>query len=90
MYNDHSIGTAPICPGRVFTNWRVFERHMESHHKEKYYQCPTCKKWYKGEEKLDKHMDVAHGANQLICDKCGKQFSPKDSLKTHQVKHKSK
>ena len=67
LYNEHSIGTAPVCsacPRRVFTNWRVFARHMESYHKEKDYQCPTCKMWYKGEEKLEniwkQHMGLTN------------------------------
>ena len=41
LYNEHSIGAAPVCPdspGRVFTNWRVFEKHMKSYHKEMDYQ----------------------------------------------------
>ena len=61
---------------------------MESHHKEKDYQCPTCKKWYKTEEKLHKHMEAACGASQLICDKYGKQFSkyPQDFTKQAQIK----
>ena len=41
---------------------------MQGYHKKKDYQCPTCKKWYREEEKLDKHMEEAHGANQQICD----------------------
>ena len=91
LYTDHGVGKEPKCrhpdckDRDLFTNYRVFERHMKNYHKPRVDLCPHCKKMYKGIENLKLHIATAHKKEVTEqCDQCGKFYASKKSLKAHQ------
>ena len=88
LYYSHGEGTEPKCPkpecqNRKFTNYRTYERHVQSYHLPRDEQCPICLRWYKGEDNLDKHINEFHHGEDFICDICGAKLSTLGSYKTH-------
>ena len=84
LYTDHGIGQEPKCrhpdcEGRdLFTNYRVYERHIKTFHIPKDQVCPhaNCGKKYKGADRLSDHIQSAHKDKvTLQCDECGKFFA---------------
>jgi uncharacterized Zn-finger protein len=47
------------------------------------YQCPICKKTYKGNTNLNYHMATHTGIRPHKCSICGKAFTQKSTLRTH-------
>ena len=91
LYTDHGVGKEPKCrhpdckDRDLFTNYRVFERHIRNYHKPRDDLCPHCKKLYKGIENLRLHITTAHQKEVTEqCDQCGKFYASKKSLKAHQ------
>ena len=94
LYTDHGVGVEPKCrhpdcAGRdLFTNFRVFERHMQTFHKPKDAQCPHCKKKYKGVGHLKVHISTSHKKEKTFqCDQCGKFYASEKTLKAHKEEH---
>ncbi|KAL4232727.1 hypothetical protein ACF0H5_007415 [Mactra antiquata] len=57
-------------------------RHVKEMHSDVRYQCPICKKTYKGKHNAKMHEILAH-SNQIKCDKCDKKFSSLSGLRNH-------
>ena len=90
LYVEHGIGEEPKCrhpdcKGRdIFSNFRVYERHMKSFHVAKDQQCPHCVRKFKGPEKLQAHIKISHSKKVTVqCDQCGKCFASAKSLNAH-------
>ena len=90
MYTNHGVGVEPKCrhpdckDRDLFTNFRVFERHMKTYHQPKDALCPHCKKMYKGVVHLKVHIETAHkDKTSAQCDQCGKFYASYKSLKAH-------
>ena len=94
LYTDHGVGVEPMCrhpdcEGRdLFTNFRVYERHIKSYHQPKNEQCPHCNKKYKSVDHLRMHIDSSHKNEVTVqCDKCGKFYASKKTLNAHKKEH---
>ena len=88
LYYEHGEGVEPKCPkqeckNRKFTNYRTYQRHLQSYHKPRDEQCPLCLRWYKGEENLNQHINEFHNGEDIVCDICGAKLSILASYKTH-------
>ena len=90
MYTNHGVGVEPKCrhpdckDRDLFTNFRVFERHMKTYHQPRDALCPHCKKMYKGVDHLKVHIEAAHkDKTSAQCDQCGKFYASYKSLKVH-------
>ena len=73
----------PECQNRTFSNFRVYQRHIESYHLPRDEQCPICLRWYKGEDNLDKHINEFLHGEDIVCDICGAKLSTMASYRTH-------
>ena len=74
LFDDHGIGTEAKYKdcSKKFSNYRVYERHLNICTVPKDKDCPICQKSYKSTERLIGHMDVVHkGKARVICDQCG-------------------
>ena len=66
LYTDHGVGVEPKCrhpdclDRDLFTNFRVYERHVKNYHKPKDAECPHCHKKYKGVDHLKTHIETSH------------------------------
>ena len=94
MYTNHGVGVEPKCrhpdckDRDLFTNFRVFERHMKNYHQPKDALCPHCKKMYKGVDHLKVHIETAHKDKTSVqCDQCGRFYASYKSLKAHKEEH---
>ncbi|MCG8624593.1 MAG: hypothetical protein MJE68_21685, partial [Proteobacteria bacterium] len=90
LFTKHGIGQAPKCRHPdcahrgLFTNYRVFERHLKNFHVPKDAACPHCVKKYKGADRLGDHIKTAHSEKvTLQCEECGLFFSSRNSLRAH-------
>ena len=88
LYYEHGEGVEPKCPkpecqNRTFSNFRVYQRHIESYLLPRDEQCPICLRWYKGEDNLDKHINEFHHDEDIVCDICGAKLSTMASYRTH-------
>ena len=89
LKESHNIGECDfkcphqLCKNRKFTNSLVYERHMASYHLPRDEQCMLCRRWFKGEDNLDKHIGDAHQGNPFQCEFCGKVFTTHNNLKVH-------
>ena len=92
LYTSHGIGQEPKCrhpdcaDRDLFTNYRVYERHIKTFHIPKDQTCPHCGKKYKGADRLGTHIKEAHSQKvTLQCDECGRFFASQNSLRTHKT-----
>ena len=90
LYTDHGVGVEPKCrhpdcsDRDLFTNFRVYERHVKNYHKPKDAEYPHCHKKYKGVDHLKTHIETSHKKEKTYqCDQCGKFYASTKSLKAH-------
>ena len=68
----------------LFTNFRVYERHIKNYHMPEDAECSHCHKKYKGVDHLKTHIETSHKKEKTIqCDQCGKFYASNKTLKAH-------
>jgi hypothetical protein len=74
---------------KSFTTRSHLNRHIQSEHEVKRFECPTCHIKFTRKEKLKKHTAEFHKGKQYVCSYpgCNKPFKQESDLQKHIPKH---
>ena len=80
-----------VC-NQVFSEARLFNRHIISHFPEKPFKCDICAKEFSRADTLRCHKKIHYGFSHgelgtFLCDTCGRQFKKVEQLKSHVKVH---
>ena len=65
----------------------ILKRHMETHNRERIFNCVQCKKSFGSAGHLNQHKLTHSGEKMQICSECKKLFGRAGTLKTHMLIH---
>ena len=63
----------------------ILKRHMETHNRERIFNCVQCKKSFGSAGHLNQHMLTHSGEKMQICSEAKKLFGRAGTLKTHML-----
>ena len=75
--------TCDLCPGKLFTQWKLLRRHEVNVHPRNMVPCSLCTKQFKNKTKLRDHIRNLHTTDGLFeCDICHARFKHLNSHKS--------